>query len=143
MGWIPKILTGSGGGWILLAAMLGTAAAAGAAGFAGRGLIDAPVIAGAQLATEKAKGETLTCERDNQKARADGNAKVVGELQAQVRRLSGVVQELENKRQARDASKRQFDEALARIAKTSVCGGSAPELAYRGSVQPSAGPAVP
>jgi hypothetical protein len=140
---VLQLLGGSGGGWILLAGLLAATAAGGSAAYVARGIIDAPAIIGAQLGTEKAKVETQTCRADHETARADGNAKVVGELQAAAAVLTGLIQDLENKRITRDAVTAKFLEALGRLPKTSVCGASEPEHIYRSSVQPSRRPAVP
>lgn len=142
MKWILELLGGSGGGWILLAGLLAAAAAGGSAGYLARGVIDAPEISQAHTDTEKAKNATLTCQRDREKERADGNAQVTADLQAQVRRLQDIITALEKEKRARDAATARFLDDLSRIPPTKICGGSAAELAYRNSVQLRR-PAVP
>jgi hypothetical protein len=142
MKWILQLLGGSGGGWILLAGLLAATAAGGSAGYVARGVIDAPQLAQLRTDVQGAKNETLTCQRDREKDRADGNAKVTADLQRQVQRLSDIISDLEKAKAARDAATAKYLAELSRIPASNVCGGSAPERFYRNSVQPRR-PAVP
>ena len=142
MNWILRLLGGSGGGWILTAGLLAATAAGGSAGYIARGVIDAPAIANAQRDQAKAEKATEKCRADHEAARANGNAQVTADLQAQVGRLQNIISDLEKAKAARDAATAKYLAELSRIPPTSVCGGSAAERFYRNSVQPRR-PAVP
>lgn len=136
MTWVLRLLGGSGGGWILLAGLLAATAVGGSAAYLARGVIDAPSLGQLRTEVQSAKNETLTCQRDMEKARADGNAQVTANLQRQVQRLSDIISDLEKAKAARDAATAKYLAELSRIPPSSVCGGSAPERLYRNSVQP-------
>lgn len=141
MKWILGLLNGGGGIWVLIGGLLAASAAGATGGYIARGVIDAPQIAGARLATAEANTRTQACIASHETDRANGNAKVVGELTTQIATLRGIVADLQKKALARDAADVRFQKALANVPKTSVCGGSPAERVYRDSVQPS-GPAV-
>ncbi len=144
MGWILKLLGGSGGIWFLIGGLAAAGIAGTGAGYSARGVIDAPQLAQLHTDVANAKGETLTCQRDHEKNRADGNAKIVGEMQQSINNLNQVIADLEKQKAARDASTAKYMADLGKLPQTSVCAGSPAERAYRVSVQPSGPvPAVP
>jgi len=143
MGWILKLLGGSGGIWFLIGGLAAAGVAGAGGGYLARGVIDAPQLAQLRTDVATAKGETTTCQRDREHDLAVGNAKVTAELQASIAKLTGIIGDLEKEKQARDAATAKYMEALSHVPKTSICGGSAAELVYRNSVQPAHRPAVP
>jgi len=142
MGWILRLLGGSGGIWFLIGGLAAAGVAGAGAGYAAASLVDAPQLAQLRTDVANAKNETLTCQRDREKNRADGNAKTAGDLQKSISNLNQAIADLEKQKAARDASTEKFLSELGQLPQTSVCAGSPPEHAYRVSVQPRR-PAVP
>lgn len=142
MGWILKLLGGSGGIWFLIGGLVVAGVAGAGAGYAAAGLVDAPQLAQLRTDVANAQKETLTCQRDRETNRADGNAIAVGKLQESIHTLNQVIADLEKQKAARDVSTAKFLSELGQLPQTSICAGSPPERAYRVSVQPHR-PAVP
>lgn len=143
MTWILKLLTGTGGGWILAGALLAVAAAsAGTAGtlaYRARGLIEAPKISAAEKATETAKRETAQCVAIHQKARADGAEKALTGLETGIAAVGRAMDQLALNAAARKAVMDSFYKEIANVPSTRICAGSAAELAFRRSVSGTAG----
>lgn len=138
---ILSILSGSAGPYILIGVVLASLAAGGAGGWQARGLVEAPIQEGLRVKVILAERDTARCVATHQKARADGAEKVIDALTASAREVAASLTTLSEKAAARGKSLNQLLQEIANAPSSDLCGRSAPELAYRRSVQHE--PAVP
>lgn len=120
----------TGGGWWLAGlalALLGTGAGG---GYAARGLVDARMIAAAQL-------ETAQCRIAQAQAGAKAAEEAAAALSASAVQVSAAMDVLAAKAAARAKAHDQFAKEIADAPGSDrICGASAAELAFRRSVQP-------
>lgn len=114
--------------WVYVGMVLVCLGTGGAGGYYARGVIDAPVISAAKL-------ETSQCAAKTETDRANGNQKVIDALSGGVTDLNAALERAAQQDAARKAGDANFLKELANAPKSSICGSSAAERAYRNSVR--------
>lgn len=129
--------------WVYLIVGVAMLAAGGAAGYAARGVIDAPALSHQETLTSQADTRTAQCLATHEKGRADGDEQVIAALGQSAADVAAATAELARNEAARKTATANFLKDLANAPKSSVCGGSAAELAYRNSVRAQHAAAAP
>lgn len=138
---IVALLSGTAGGWILAGMLLATAGAGGAVAWQARGVIADRDVARAEGEADQARLATSQCVATHEKGRADGAEKTLAALTDAAGQVTTSLNTLATKALARGQTLDQLLKEIANAPSSDLCGRSAPELAYRRSVQPV--PAVP
>lgn len=134
-------ILGAAGPWLAAGVVVAIAGGGFWAGDSFRAMRDAVPLAQQEAKTAKAEAREQACKATHERGRADGAEKALTALGLSVANVTSALETLGQKAAARGKSLDQFLKEIANAPPSHLCGSSAPELAYRRSVQRE--PAVP